>query len=95
MKKKHKTGYRAGNDIKKPFPFPFPGEGKPGPKPPILWVKKNGKVVKATEEEIEMAKKRWIKGRPSTIKFLNVPVPKKIRIGSTKFITGKKGGKIK
>ena len=81
MKKKHKTGYRAGNDIKKPFPFPFPGEGKPGPKPPILWVKKNGKVVKATEEEIELAKKkRWIKGRPSTVKR------------GSKYV--KKGGKV-
>ena len=36
-----------------------------------------------------------IKMPDGTIKFLNVPVPKKIRIGSTKFITGKKGGKIK
>jgi hypothetical protein len=82
MKKKHKTGYRTGNDVKTPFPLPIK---KPFPngKPPILWVKKNGKVVKATEEEIQLAKSkktRWIKGRPSTV-----------MIGTTKI---KKGGKV-
>ena len=80
MKKKHKTGYRAGNDVKKPFPFP--GEGKlfPNGKPPILWVKKDGKLKKATEDEVDMAKKRWIKGRPSTVKR------------GSKYV--KKGGKV-
>ena len=91
MKKKHKTGYRTGdtttskytpirrpNGIPDPFgPFPRPGSGG---KPPILWVKKNGKVVKATEEEIKTASKAAKK-----------KAPKKIMVGG-KYV--KKGGKV-
>ena len=86
MKKKHKTGYRAGNDIKKPFPFPFPGEGKPGPNPPILWVKKDGKLVKASKTEVAKAHKVYIKGPHGK------SIPKRtIKVGS-RYV--KKGGKV-
>ena len=80
MKKKHKTGYRAGDDIKKPFPLPIGRPFPNGPKPPILWVKKNGKVVKATEEEIKTASKAAKRKSP-----------KKIMVGG-KYV--KKGGEV-
>ena len=80
--KKHKTGYRTGDVAKHDLPFPIINGPKPrpGPKPPILWVKKDGKLKKATEDEVDMAKKRWIKGRPSTVKR------------GSKYV--KKGGKV-
>mgnify|MGYP003150833046 CR=1 FL=1 len=79
MKKKHKTGYRTGNDVKTPFPLPIK---KPFPngKPPILWVKKGDKLVKATDEDIKTASKA--SKRKS---------PKKIMVGG-KYV--KKGGKV-
>ena len=88
MKKKHKTGYRAGNDVKTPFPIkkPFPNG-----KPPILWVKKNGKVVKATDEEIKLAKAP----KGSVITKGGKEIPKiGVRRGH-RWIMTKKGGKIK
>ena len=36
-----------------------------------------------------------IKMPDGKIKIINIPIPKKIRIGSAKYITSKKGGKIK
>jgi hypothetical protein len=90
--KKHKTGYRAGNDVKRPIPFPT-GIGKPpsNGKPPILWVKKKGKVVKATDEEIKLAKAP--KGEVKDPKGKYIPKTK-IIVGG-KWLRAKKGGKIK
>ena len=68
MKKKHtaKKGYKTGDDIKKPLPWTPTLPGGRG-KPPILWVKKKGKVVKATEEEIKIASKASKKKSPKKI----------------------------
>ena len=86
--KKHKTGYKYGdpiirNGIQDPFgPKPRPSGGKP----PILWVKKDGKLVKATKTEVAKAHKVYIKGPHGK------SIPKRtIKVGS-KYV--KKGGKV-
>ena len=86
--KKHKTGYKYGdpiirNGISAPFGKPRPGSGG---KPPILWVKKDGKLVKATKTEVAKAHKVYIKGPHGK------SIPKRtIKVGS-RYV--KKGGKV-
>ena len=88
MKKKHKTGYKYGdpiirNGIQDPFgPKPRPSGGKP----PILWVKKDGKLVKATKTDVAKVHKTYTTG-PHGKKILRKP----IRRGS-RWV--KKGGKV-
>ena len=86
--KKHKTGYRTGDVAKHDLPFPIMNgpKPKPGPKLPILWVKKDGKLVKATKTEVAKAHKVYIKGPHGK------PIPKRtIKVGS-RYV--KKGGKV-
>ena len=84
--KKHKTGYKYGdpiirNGIKDPFgPKPKPGV------PPILWVKKNGKLVKATKTDVAKVHKVYIEG-PHGKK-----IPKRTIMVGGKYV--KKGGKV-
>ena len=85
--KKHKTGYKYGDPIiRNGIPDPFGPRPKPGPKIPILWVKKDGKLVKATKTEVAKAHKVYIKGPHGK------SIPKRtIKVGS-KYV--KKGGKV-
>ena len=81
MKKKHtsKKGYKTGKTV---------GE----PKRPI------GPSGDLKTQEFRVAKNTKqikIKMPDGSIKIINVPVPTKRRIGSAKYITSKKGGKIK
>ena len=86
--KKHKTGYRTGDVAKHDLPFPIINgpKPKPGPKLPILWVKKDGKLVKATKTDVAKVHKTYTTG-PHGKKILRKP----IRRGS-RWV--KKGGKV-
>ena len=89
--KKHKTGYRTGDVAKHDIPFPIITNGpkpkpKPGPKLPILWVKKNGKLVKATKTEVAKVHKIYIKGPHGK------PIKKQPIMVGGKYV--KKGGKV-
>ena len=91
--KKHKTGYRTGDTttskytpIRRPNGIPDPFGPQPRPKPPILWVKKDGKLKKATKTEVAKAHKIYIEG-PHGKK-----IPKRTIMVGGKYV--KKGGKV-